>query len=268
MNSVWPAGYLVSSSRNFFEWLTGVGFLMLHATCFFVALVVMIPWNLYSEPGDFWVANPLTKWAFLLAFHALLGGAWSLVCNVLLKEADPAELGDPSNRLWHAARVQAARASIGAPVRVPRQLVPPPVDMSSSEWNSPANAGHTNWSREDSQDLLSDVDSQPTSAASSEGWVQPHQELDQSATKLLQETTDQREVEYQPSASRERSHGPLSAAARASGEYEGDSEFDPELEWHWIEAAASAWLNRKEEEISPRSDYRVRNNESDSPSHT
>ncbi len=268
MMNVRPAGNLLSSSKSVFDWLTGASFLMLHATCFFVTLVVMIPWNLYSEPGDFWVASPLTKWAFLLAFHALLVGAWSLIRNVILKDPDSTELSDPSNRMWFEARVHAARANDGAPVRVPRHVVPPTVEASSNGWNSPAIGGPASRSQAEAQVRLSDTGLQQTSAASFEAWVQPREELEQSDSRLLQETADQPIVDGQPLASHARSHGPLSAAARVSGGSKGGGELDPELEWHWIEAAASAWLNRKEEEVASHSDIRVRNAEGRPSSHS
>src|SRR5680860_281336 len=107
MNTVRPAGLLANGSRNLVDWLTGTGFLMLHATFFFVALVVLVPWNVYSSPGDFWVAEPLIRWAFLLAFHALLVGVWSLIHNVILKDEESEQHFSPTSRTWQRAQAQA-----------------------------------------------------------------------------------------------------------------------------------------------------------------
>ena len=71
MSTVRPAGMLANNGRSLVDWFTGTGFLTLNALCFFGALVTLIPWNIYSNPGDFWSADSLIRWAFLLGFHAL-----------------------------------------------------------------------------------------------------------------------------------------------------------------------------------------------------
>ncbi len=71
------------SGRTIIDWLTGTGFLAVDAGAFFVALMVMLPWNLYQSPGDLWVAQPLRSWAFILTFHALVVGAIALARGIV-----------------------------------------------------------------------------------------------------------------------------------------------------------------------------------------
>ena len=75
MSAIEQRQTLPAQSRDILNWITGTGLLVVNAALFFAALVIMIPWNLYSDPGDLWVADPLRKWAFVLAFHALVVGA-------------------------------------------------------------------------------------------------------------------------------------------------------------------------------------------------
>lgn len=247
MNSIRPSGVLAHSSRGLADWLTGTGFLMLHATSFFVALVVLIPWNLYTEPGDFWSADPLIRWAFLLAFHALLVGVWSLIRNVILKEDFSDDVSSTGARTWQSAR------AVSTPVNF---------RTSSQPGSAAANAASALWAEEQARQLHIDSggDIPPGRASGSNGtgwgdhvtvaapveWPTPPPA---STPPMHQDEEAETEPHLEATAEKPRTAGPLGAAARATTETSDENDaVDPELEWRWIEAAASAWLTRKERE--------------------
>jgi len=247
MNTIRPSGVLAHSSRGLAEWLTGAGFLMIHATSFFVALVVLIPWNLYTDPGDFWAADPLIRWAFLLAFHALLVGVWSLIRNVIFKVDSSNDISTPVNRAWQSAR------AVSTPVNF---------RTSNQPGSAAANAASALWAEERARqwhiDSGEDIPPGRTPGSNGTGWgdqvtaaapvewptppaasAPPMQQDEEAETASHRETT----------AEKPRTSGPLGAAARATTETSDNNNLvDPELEWRWIEAAASAWLTRKERE--------------------
>ena len=243
MNTARTSGAVASSGRTLVDWLTGTGFLMLHATCFFVALVVLIPWNLYTDPGDFWAADPLIRWAFLLAFHALLVGVWSLIRNVILKEDVDTEPLAPANRTWETARVPSKPVNF--------QTASPPGSAAATTASALlAEEWARQWLVDSGEEVASNGkpgsngasgDVQRAATAPVE-WPKPPEVT---VTSIEEDTEPQIESPVQ----RPRTDGPLGAAARATNDVtESDDAVDPELEWRWIEAAASAWLTRKERE--------------------
>lgn len=247
MNTIRPSGVLAQSSRGLADWLTGTGFLMLHATGFFVALVVLIPWNLYTDPGDFWAADPLIRWAFLLAFHALLVGVWSLIRNVILKEDVSDDVSTPGARAWQSAR------AVSAPVNF---------RTSSQPGSAAAIAASALLAEERARqwevDMGEEVSPGRTPGSNGAGWgerltatapVEWPNPPAASTPPLLQDEEGEADPHFEVTAEKLRTAGPLGAAARATAETSDKNDFvDPELEWRWIEAAASAWLTRKERE--------------------
>lgn len=259
MNTARTTGLLAHGSRSFVDWFTGTGFLTVNALAFFTALVVLIPWNVYSSPGDFWTAGILVRWAFLLGFHALLVGVWSLIRNVILKDDNPMAQMTPTDRQWQAARMRASGSTIS--FHTPPSTNPVVTSTASAllaeEWarqwvdgnGSPAereeapspeeaqNAGSV-----DISELLADWDT---------SWPEPHQTDD--AQEIHPVESPQPEDAHPGPDGRpsfrppERIPGPLTAAARAAAQApDEEAGVDPDLEWQWIEAAATSWLSRRE----------------------
>jgi len=256
MSTARPDGMLVQNGRGLVDWLTGTGFLTLNALCFFGALVTLIPWNIYSDPGDFWSADILIRWAFLLGFHALLVGTWSLIRNVILKDDNPVAQMTPTARQWHNARARNTASSIdfrAAPTHGPSAAAAA-TTLYAEEWarQSFEQTSDTFETREEPE-----ADASPASASLGDlladwdtSWPEPlvAQDTRQRAASINAEGQADSPPDVDiliGGTAPERTPGPLSAAARASGE---DSAVDPELEWQWIEAAASAWLTRREHE--------------------
>lgn len=261
MSTARPAGVLVQSGRGLVDWLTGTGFLALNALCFFGALVTLIPWNIYSSPGDFWTADILVRWAFLLGFHALLVGTWSLIQNVILKDDNPVADMTPSARQWHVARVRNTSSTIDfrtGPVHSPSAAATAST-LYAEEWarsqqqqvSRPTVADDAGFDADDRHeagaahlsDLLADWDTswpepvQKVAGDPAESPASPVEEMSISDADVLIETT-----------APTRAPGPLSVAARATSVNSPGAPVDPELEWQWIEAAASSWLSRREHE--------------------
>ncbi|MCC6943217.1 MAG: hypothetical protein IT335_01495 [Thermomicrobiales bacterium] len=255
MNTARPAGVLAHGGRGLFDWLTGTGFLALNALAFFVGLVILVPWNIYSSPGDFWTADLFIPWAFLLGFHALLVSVWALIRHVILKDDNPLSSMPASARQWQAARAYQSSSSID--FRTPSTPNPAATSAASAlyaeEWSRQTIIEHTPAPPPSQptppspslnmEALLADWDTSwpdpddvVTAAEPVEAAVEPESAVPDEEASVLQETVVAR------------TPGPLAAAARAASQ--DDSGIDPELEWQWIEAAASAWLTRRESQTA------------------
>jgi hypothetical protein len=234
------------SGRTIVDWFTGTGFLAVDAGAFFVALMVLLPWNLYSSPGDLWVAQPLRSWAFLLTFHALLVGAIALARGIV---------GSPEPETLVPQRGLRASSSWSTPT----QTTPQPNRATASsliaqEWAR-------RWLEDDKAEVAEMMEqSEEISARRARVAVNsaaqvditpwpdapaPHaQSLD--AEAILADWLDEQASEYV--APTPEQVDPLRSAARLTRQDE-TIELEPELEWKWVEAAASSWLSKRD--VSP-----------------
>jgi hypothetical protein len=267
MQSARSSGLLAHGSRSIVDWFTGTGFLTVHATAFFVALVTLIPWNVYSSPGDFWSADLLVRWAFLVGFHALLVAVWSLIRHVVLADDRPEAAMTPTERTWHSARARSAAGGISFRTAAgPNPAAAQSADALIAE----------EWARQQRTAVLPEPEPSPASDPAEtsilDDWDMSWPELAASGDDdtLAQvwppppepaEPATEAEPAQPPAATADpgpppRASGPLAAAARAGEPAAAGEPVDPELEWRWIEAAASAWLTRKEREtLTDRSEY-------------
>lgn len=265
---------MVAWGRQLLAWLTGTGFLTLHAAAFFIALVILIPWNLYRSPGDFWVAEPLRSWAFLLAFHAVVVGAISLARGIVKAPTTAPEPAGASGPMasWRS------RSSVSLPV--------PSVGVAATSQSEPSSAMAEEWARRWLDETASRHPMSPAAGQNpGNGWAlgsghPSHRSgatpgfggvtpgyIDIEADGIDPSTYAGRSVEWPPPPSDEprviEENGyfveedvqvassdaqrldPLRAAADVQRQHDG--EIDAELEWQWVEAAASAWLSRRTE---------------------
>jgi hypothetical protein len=242
------SGPLASRGRTFLDWLTGTGFLTVDAVAFFVSLVVLIPWNLFRTPGDFWVAEPLRSWAFLLAFHALVVGAISLARGIVRspEETDQHEVDRPAVA-WRV------RAPEPVPARSAAQVTAS--SLLAEEWAR-------RWISEpavnsESHDLLDEIPEAPGGYVNGNAefgrqwlagdaqvvWPEPP-EADPARDDAETILADWLESEVE--TVQKEQIDPLRAAARVQAPGPDDAELiDAELEWKWVEAAASAWLSKR-----------------------
>lgn len=240
------------NARTIFDWFTGTGFLSVDAGAFFVALMVLLPWNLYRSPGDLWVAQPLRTWAFLLTFHALVVGAIALARGIV-RSSEP-EVESP--------RVELRASSDWSSPRVQRTDQHTASTLLAQEWAR-------RWLDEDrteAAELIRQSDDRPPRhsretvdpVTSSRAFVtpwpdapEPRRSID--AEAILADWLDEQASEYITPVSHE--VDPLRAVAQAqasNAEVEENGALDPELEWKWVEAAASAWLSKHDlTSISP-----------------
>lgn len=235
------------NGRTVFDWFAGTGFLAVDAGAFFVALMVLLPWNLYRSPGDLWVAQPLRTWAFILTFHALAVGAIALARGIV-RSPEP-EVVSPSAGL---------RASSGWVAPQPQSQ---PIDRQTAstllarEWarrwldEDRAEAAEMMQQSEEMSSRRDRVMFDPLAADAAEvtPWPEaptPRARID--AEAILADWLDEQASEYVPSPAEV---DPLKSAARFQATEpaarSGDT-LDPELEWKWVEAAASAWLSKRD----------------------
>lgn len=233
------------SGRTIIDWLTGTGFLAVDAGAFFVALMVLLPWNLYQSPGDLWVAQPLRSWAFILTFHALLVGAIALARGIVgapISETVVPKLGLRTSSDWS----------------VPSPTTPQPNRSTAStllaqEWarkwleDDKAEASGMVQQSTEISTRRTGVAYAPTIPVDNTPWPEAPTPRAQSidAEAILADWLDEQASEYVAPAPE--GVDPLRSAARMSGD--DPIELDSEVEWKWVEAAASAWLSKRD--VSP-----------------
>lgn len=233
------------SGRTIIDWVTGTGFLAVDAGAFFVALMVLLPWNLYQSPGDLWVAQPLRSWAFILTFHALLVGAIALARGIVGSpdsETVAPPLGLRTSSDWSA----------------PSQTIPQPNRSTAStllaqEWarrwlaDDKAEAAEMMQQSTEISARRAGVTYEPSASVDGTPWPEAPTPRAQSidAEAILADWLDEQASEYVAPAPE--GIDPLRSAARVS---QGDTiDLEPEVEWKWVEAAASAWLSKRD--VSP-----------------
>jgi hypothetical protein len=235
------------NGRTIFDWLTGTGFLAVDAGAFFVALMVLLPWNLYRSPGDLWVAQPLRTWAFVLTFHALVVGAMALARGIVRSpEAEP------------IAPQPALRAS--SSWSAPQQQTQPTRQTASAllaqEWarrwleDDRAEAAEMVQQSEAMSSRSARMAADPVAAADFTPWpgAPAPRPASIDAEAILADWLDEQASEYVAPAPQR--VDPLRAAAEAA--QPSDVELDPDLEWKWVEAAASAWLSKHDDSPNGR----------------
>jgi len=230
------------SGRTIFDWLTGTGFLAVDAGAFFVALMVLLPWNLYSSPGDLWVAQPLRSWAFILTFHALVVGAIALARGIV-RSPEPETLV-PQRGLRASSSWSTPAQSMAQPARATASAV------LAQEWarrwleDDKAEVSELIQQSEEISARRSGIAYGPAAPVEITPWpeapVPRAQSID--AEAILADWLDEQASEYVAPAP-ERGD-PLRSAARVT--QDETIELEPELEWKWVEAAASAWLSKRD----------------------
>lgn len=237
------------SGRTIVDWLTGTGFLAVDAGAFFVALMVLLPWNLYSSPGDLWVAQPLRTWAFILTFHALVVGAIALARGIV-RSPEPEVL----------APQRGVRVSSGWSTSTPssgQSNLQTASTLLAQEWAR-------RWLEDDKAEAAAMVQQSEAMSArpvrtaydpSNPGDVAPWpdaparpQSID--AEAILADWLDEQASEYVAPAPEQ--VDPLRAAARANDPE--PIELEPDVEWKWVEAAASAWITKRDSPSRSTSD--------------
>jgi hypothetical protein len=236
------------NGRTIFDWFTGTGFLAVDAGAFFVALMVLLPWNLYSSPGDLWVAQPLRTWAFILTFHALVVGAIALARGII-GSPEP-EIAVPTAGL----RAGSSWSAPQAPAQPNRQVAS---TLLAQEWAR-------RWLDEDRAEVAEmmqqseeisvrrsrpSVDPMSTAPTEFTPWPEaptPRSSID--AEAILADWLDEQASEFVAGPTEV---DPLKSAARvrqaeSTAEPPTGPPLDPELEWKWVEAAASAWLSKRD----------------------
>jgi hypothetical protein len=227
------------NGRTILDWLTGTGFLAVDAGAFFVALMVLLPWNLYISPGDLWVAQPLRTWAFILTFHALVVGAIALARGIV-RSPEPESIAPQP-----ALRASAGWSAPQQPAQPSRQTAS---TLLAQEWarrwleDDRAEAAEMVQQSEAMSTQRVRMAADPVAASEMTPWpdAPAPRPAPIDAEAILADWLDVQASEYvAPAAQRV---DPLRAAAEAA--QPSDAELDSEVEWKWVEAAASAWLSK------------------------
>jgi hypothetical protein len=238
------------------RWLLGAGFLSLHLTVFGITLLTALTWNLIADPADLSMMEPFRYWGTAAIIHTILLGG-GLIAWKLLRMDQPAKprfvipsqapiarrpvSSGPSNwqAAWNRGVVSAARANTAArkwaatTVRRPEESAPP----SDAETGWPEQPAIFRTAVEQANTAPVDVgeatwpDSAPLSTTlAGTGNANP---VDKVVTVDHREKVDNTDDQ---------------AKSWIDSFVESRSSKDKEHRWSWVEAAAAAWLNRREVE--------------------
>jgi hypothetical protein len=248
MTAMSERSYKTSRGSGLFNWLTGTGFLMFDATLFFGTLIVMVPWNLYSNPGDFWVADPLRKWAFLLAFHAILVGAWMLVRGLVSEEntnsTSAIDSGWPRSTLTATSVANVSAASRSPQPATASSLI---AEEWALKWLADTDSGNYGALAEPLPWIESDAS--PVGSDSGSSWDDARQHVP--LETFHSDTTAFHGDAVNSSMPGSTDH--LKSAAQigdATKEDDSGRIVEEDLEWQWIEAAASAWIAKRDRDLT------------------
>lgn len=234
------ARFQAPNGRSIVDWITGTGFLALDAGAFFVALMVLLPWNLYRSPGDLWVAQPLRTWAFILTFHALVVGAIALARGIVRTPVAEPIANQPALRAssgWSAPVEPATPQRSTASARIAQEW--------ARRWLDEDRAAHVSGPNVEAGPNARTAPVQETMRPAGAGftpWPEPPAPAPIDAEEILADWLDEQAVEFGAPPVQE--VDPLRAAADAVPTAE--PAIDPQLEWKWVEAAASAWLSKRD----------------------
>ena len=231
-----------SSTRGivsrFSYWLLGRGFLSLHATLFALASVLLVGWNLVTEPGDIWADEILMRWGFLLVVHAIIvfgliavrrllqvgqepvvtpvAPSWTSPASSTAETVQPESAGVEVAEAW-ARKWLVAQGAIAGP-----STEPSVADVSFSVVRLDGNTGVQRSDPAASWPLTKPVVMPPVDELAIEVATMPILSgVDPHRTRI---TADLLATE----------------TVNAAGE----------SEWRWVEAAANAWLARRQEEAA------------------
>jgi hypothetical protein len=229
------------------RWVLGGGFLSLHLAAFTVSLLTALTWNLIVDPSDLWMVEPFRYWGVFAGAHTVLLGGGLILWKLLGRETEtprrfriPATVSAPPRvrpdeerpSAWQSAwarpmesvaRVNAtARRWASSATRQP-EPTPPPADTGGRWPEQPLithehmpDVGEATWPA--SAPLSTILSSATTNNPADEVVSVDHRGASDDHTRTW-----------------------------IDGFIESRSK-DKENRWSWVEAAAAAWLNKREVE--------------------
>jgi hypothetical protein len=230
------------------RWVLGAGFLSLHLAVFTVCLLTALTWNLTVDPADLWMIEPFWYWGAFAAAHTILLGGGLILWKVLGRDTAstrrfriPESISSRPRVRPQAERASAWQAAWARPMESVAR-----VNATARRWTSGS-------ARED--------EPRPQPQRTGGGW--PEQPL------ITHDVTPDVGGATWPASA------PLSTTLASGGavsnpadevvsvDHRGATDDhtktwidsfiesrakDKENRWSWVEAAAAAWLNKREVE--------------------
>lgn len=243
------------------RWLLGPGFLSLHLAAFGLTFLTALTWNLIADPADLWMIEPFRIWGIVAVVHTVLLGGGLIVWKAM-------NMGQPETKRFSIPALEAARPR-PEPARATNwQAAWTRGVESAARVASPARRWASTSTRHAEQ-----TPSAPPARDAQTGW--PEQPVIFRAAPADAETTEARETDVgeatwptsaplSTTLSGQPTINPadevVSVDHRDAGEAGDDGgrtwidgfiesrSKDKEHRWSWVEAAAAAWLNRREVE--------------------
>jgi hypothetical protein len=241
------------------RWVLGPGFLSCHLTTFTLSFLALLTWNLIADPADLRMIEPFRYWGVIVVFHIILLGGGMIGWKLLrMGETEPRRFTIPAYQLpqlranttrtphWQnawtasAGRVNAtARRWTGAASRQPEPPQPAP---------APARDAETGWPEVPAMFRSAAVESNTTEAPPVDVGAATWPGSAPLSTTLANGGSSNpadEVVSVDHRAAEEAEEDP--AKSWIDGFVESRSK-DKDQRWSWVEAAAAAWLNRREVE--------------------
>jgi hypothetical protein len=239
------------------RWALGPGLLSFHLTLFSLAFLTTLTWNLIADPADLGMIEPFRYWGVIAVVHTILVGGWMIGWKLLrLGEPEarrftvpaaalPQLRADPSRTpAWQAAwnRSNAAASRVNTTAR--RWAAAP---ARRAEAPTPPRDAATGWPEQ--PPIFREAAAGPEAAESPAVDVGAATWPDSAplSTTLSASAAPSPADELVSVDHRDEEGDDDQAKSWIDGFVESRSK-DKDQRWSWVEAAAAAWLNRREVE--------------------
>ena len=239
------------------RWVLGPGLLSLHLAAFGLSLLSAMTWNLIADPTDLRMVEPFRYWGIVAVVHTVLVGG-GLVAWKIFGQPSP----DSRRRAISASVVNGSRpqpASQPAPAWQTAWMRPVEsvarVNSSARRWaanamrtSEPARDAETGWPEQ----------SPVANAATDAGQATWPASAPLSTTLAGADAPADEVVSVDHRDGDEHTKTWIDAFVESRGK-------DKENRWSWVEAAAAAWLNKREVEGKSEKALSASNATSDVP---
>jgi hypothetical protein len=245
------------------HWVLGPGFLSCHLTTFGLSFLALLTWNLIADPADLHMIEPFRYWGVIVVFHIILLGGGMIGWKLLhMGETESRRFTIPAYQLpqlranstartphwqnaWTRSTAAAGRANAtarrwaGAPTREtePPQPAPPPARDAQTGWPEVPAIFRT-------AAVESDITEVPPVDVGAATWPGSAP----LSTTLANGDTSNPADEVVSVDHRGADHADDDPAKSWIDGFVESRSKDKDQRWSWVEAAAAAWLNKREVE--------------------
>jgi hypothetical protein len=240
------------------RWLLGPGFLSVHLAAFGLTFLTALTWNLIADPADLWMIEPFRIWGIVAVVHTVLLGGGLIVWKAL-------NMGQPETRRFTVPALEAPRprpeparmanwqAAWSRGVESAARVTSPARRWASpqnrrAESAPPARDAQTGWPEQPVIFRATATDAQSTESPVTDVGEATWPGSAPLSTKLSGQPTSNPADEVVSVDHRDAGDAADDGARTWIDGFIESRSKDKEHRWSWVEAAAAAWLNRREVE--------------------